>query len=186
MSFPPVNQLVFAGSWSALASYPQFQFVISPIDGSSYVNGGIQPSIGGPDPSVQPSAVWVSLNGAGAGGVSSVNALTGDVGIVAGDGTITVGEVAGKISLTANIPPSPSVPTIQYGTVNLTANAQSVVFPSPFTVAPQIFIQPTSDGAGVNGDFSIGSYGRLNEFQIFYTGSFSFGPLVIFWMAIGT
>lgn len=58
----PINELVFAGDWSVAKPYPQFQFVRSPIDGLSYVNVGIQPSLGGPDPSVQPSTVWVLFN----------------------------------------------------------------------------------------------------------------------------
>jgi hypothetical protein len=54
----PVNQFVFAGEWSATTSYPQYQFVVSPIDGKCYVNTNIQSAKGGADPSVQPSQFW--------------------------------------------------------------------------------------------------------------------------------
>jgi len=58
----PIAQLVFAGVWSVSGYYPQFQYVLSPIDNNCYVNVGITPSVGGSDPSVQPSSVWVLMN----------------------------------------------------------------------------------------------------------------------------
>jgi hypothetical protein len=57
----PTNQLVYAGLWDSTARYPQYWFVLSPIDSQCYVNVNIQPITGGSDPSVQPSAYWVLL-----------------------------------------------------------------------------------------------------------------------------
>jgi hypothetical protein len=71
----PTNELVYAGVWSATTSYPQYQFVQSPIDGNCYVNVNIQPAKGGADPSVQPSAFWVLIPEA-VGGIVSLNGLT--------------------------------------------------------------------------------------------------------------
>jgi hypothetical protein len=70
----PINQLVWAGTWNPSIFYPQYQFVESPINSLCYVNTNIQPSYGGSDPSVQPSASWVLLNAAqpSVGGVQSV------------------------------------------------------------------------------------------------------------------
>lgn len=68
----PINELVWAGVWNNTTSYPQYQFVQSPIDNLCYVNINIQPSVGGADPSVQPSAYWVLLSPttpSGSGGV---------------------------------------------------------------------------------------------------------------------
>lgn len=72
----PIAQLVYAGVWSASGYYPQFQYVLSPIDNNCYVNIKIQPSVGGPDPSVQPSSVWVLMNVSTGSGITSLNGLT--------------------------------------------------------------------------------------------------------------
>jgi hypothetical protein len=72
----PNNQLVYAGTWSVTGYYPQFQYVLSPIDGNAYVNVNIQPSVGGSDPSVQPSTTWVLIqNPSVTNAVQSVYAL---------------------------------------------------------------------------------------------------------------
>lgn len=91
----PTNQLVYAGVWSATISYPQFQFVQSPIDSLCYVNVGLQPSLGGSDPSVQPSAVWVLLNVPNVGGITSLNGLVDPaLTLQSSDASITINPIA--------------------------------------------------------------------------------------------
>jgi hypothetical protein len=91
----PINQLVYAGIWSATTPYPQFQFVESPIDTFCYVNVDIQPSLGGPDPSVQPSTVWVLLNVPSGSGITSLNGLTASaMSITSTDASVSISPVA--------------------------------------------------------------------------------------------
>lgn len=78
---------------------------------------------------------------------------------------------------------------IQSGTVNFTSNAQTVVFPKPFATTPQVFVTPTGNGAGVNGYMFPGVYSSLTQFLILYSAGTpdpQYGPIVVFWMAIGT
>lgn len=124
----PTNQFVFAGDWSALTLYPQFQFVISPIDGDAYVNVDIQPSLGGPDPSVQPSTVWVRLNQpVGGGGITSLNGLTDPaIDLVSLNGSITYNPIApNQISL--DVFPLPFTPA--YG--SFSSSATQTLNPAP-------------------------------------------------------
>lgn len=58
----PINALVYAGEWDVATRYPQYWFVVSPIDNKAYVNVNVQPIEGGSDPSVPPSDYWVLLN----------------------------------------------------------------------------------------------------------------------------
>jgi len=106
----PIAQLVYAGVWSVSGYYPQFQYVLSPIDNNCYVNIGIQPKVGGSDPSVQPSAVWVLLNTSTGGGITSINGLTDPVlTITSTDATVGVIDNApDNIDLT--IPFAPTFP----------------------------------------------------------------------------
>lgn len=95
----PTNQLVYAGVWNNTASYPQYYFVISPIDSLCYINISPSAVIGGTDPSVQPSSVWLLFPN-----------VTGDItGVVANTGLSgggTTGSVVlnniGVLSVTAN------------------------------------------------------------------------------------
>lgn len=50
---------MFAGIWNTSTPYPQNYFVISPIDNLCYINITPSPVVGGSDPSVQPSPVWL-------------------------------------------------------------------------------------------------------------------------------
>lgn len=82
----PTNQLVYAGIWNATASYPQYYFVLSPIDSLCYINITPTTVVGGADPSVQPSAVWLLFPN-----------VTGDItGVIAGTG-ITGGGTTGSV-----------------------------------------------------------------------------------------
>jgi hypothetical protein len=49
-----------------------------------------------------------------------------------------------------------------------------------------VFVQGTSNKAGVNGFFTVVTYGSLTEFRIFYSGELIYGAIEMFWMAIGT
>jgi hypothetical protein len=85
----PINQLVYAGVWDVTRTYPQYYFVLSPIDNLCYVNIDIVPVTGGSDPSVQPSTIWLLFPN-----------VTGDItGIIAGDG-ISGGGSTGSVTIT--------------------------------------------------------------------------------------
>jgi len=84
----PTNQLVFAGIWNSTTPYPQFYFVLSPIDNLCYINITPSPVLGGSDPSVQPSTVWLLFPN-----------VTGDItGIIAGTG-IAGGGSSGSVTI---------------------------------------------------------------------------------------
>ena len=55
----PINQLVYGGVYDNAKRYPQYTFVLSPIDSLCYVNINIEPAQGTGDPSIQPSAYWI-------------------------------------------------------------------------------------------------------------------------------
>jgi hypothetical protein len=54
----PINLLKSAGFWDIARTYYEYDCVVSTIDNNSYCCV-IDRIIGGPDPSVQPSAVWI-------------------------------------------------------------------------------------------------------------------------------
>ena len=100
----PINEFVFVGVWNATTSYRQFQFVQSPIDTLCYVNVNIQPSLGGADPSVQPSAYWVLLNQPSASGITSLNGLTDPaMSLISSDLSVSITPIApNQINLTTS------------------------------------------------------------------------------------
>jgi hypothetical protein len=49
----------------------------------------------------------------------------------------------------------------------------------------QVVVQGTSNAAGVNGFFTVATYGSLTQFQIFYSGELLYGPIQMFWIASG-
>jgi len=78
-----------------------------------------------------------------------------------------------------------SGPRIQSGTVALASNGQTVVLPVPYSSSMQVVVQGTSNAAGVNGFFTVATYGSLTQFQIFYSGELLYGPIQMFWIASG-
>jgi hypothetical protein len=169
----PTNQLVFAGVWSATTSYPQYQFVQSPIDSLCYVNVAIQPSIGGPDPSVQPSAVWVLLNVPSGSGITSLNGLTDPaLTLLSSDASITITPTApSTINLTtvggSAFPPA-------YGsfssriTQNLAVGITTQIFYTDDDIpAVGMFSAITSPYLTVN---NAGTYKVLSSLQLDKTG----------------
>lgn len=81
--------------------------------------------------------------------------------------------------------PVPLGPRVQSGTVALASNGQTVVLPVPYSVSMQVVVQGTSNAAGVNGFFTVATYGSLSQFQIFYSGELIYGPIEMFWIAVG-
>lgn len=77
------------------------------------------------------------------------------------------------------------VPLIQSGTIDLATNGQTIVLPTAYASGMQVFVQGTSNKAGVNGFFTIATYGSLSQFQIFYSGDLIYGPIEMYWFAIG-
>jgi len=121
----PTTQLVWAGVWNVATTYPQYQFVQSPVDGLCYVNVNVQPIVGGDDPSVQPSLFWVLLNVPSGGGITDINGLTDTViNITSSDNTVTITPTAPS-TIDLSVSPFPPV----YGgfsssvTQNLTASS---------------------------------------------------------------
>jgi hypothetical protein len=49
----------------------------------------------------------------------------------------------------------------------------------------QVVVQGTANAAGVNGFFTVGTFGSLTEFRIFYSGELIYGPIEMFWMSSG-
>lgn len=97
----PTNQLVYAGVWNNTASYPQYYFVLSPIDSLCYINISPTPVSGGSDPSVQPSTVWLLFPNV-TGDITGVVASTGLSGggtsgsvVIANAGVLSVGASGG-------------------------------------------------------------------------------------------
>lgn len=83
--------------------------------------------------------------------------------------------------------PAGTGPLIQTGTVAYANQAQVVVFPTPYTSSVRVFVQGTANAAGVNGYFFVGTYNSLTQFQMFYSGpALQYGPIQVFWLAIGT
>lgn len=136
----PTNQLVFAGTWSVSGIYPQFQYVLSPIDGNCYVNVAILTSVGGPDPSVQPSTTWVLLDPFAGAGIQSLNGLTDTaMNIVSSDASVGINPVApDKVDLSVAGGFAPA-----YGSFSST-QTQTInpLFP---TIAPLPLIYDTKD-----------------------------------------
>lgn len=88
----------------------------------------------------------------------------------------------------ASYPPisPPSGPTILSGKVAFGTNGQTVTYSTPFQTSVSVVIQGTANAAGVNGFFTIATYGSLSEFRIFYSGELIYGPIEIFWIAVGS
>lgn len=82
-------------------------------------------------------------------------------------------------------PPVSSGPRIQTGSVMLATNGQAVVLPVPYTTSLNVVVQGTANAAGVNGFFTVATYGSLTQFQIFYSGALIYGPIQLFWIAAG-
>lgn len=145
----PTSELVWAGVWNNGTLYPQLQVVQSPIDSKIYVQVNILSILGGPDPSVQPSAYWVAFPVPTAG-VSSLNALTGVLSLTSSDSSITITPAGATIDLVdANhFPPAygsfsstqtqqinPTFPVVnplllQYDTQDVSPVGVSLVLPS--------------------------------------------------------
>ena len=84
------------------------------------------------------------------------------------------------------VEPAPVGPLIQSGKIDLTSNGQIVVLPTPYTTSMQVFVQGTSNKAGVNGFFTIATYGSKTEFRVFYSGELIYGAIEVFWFAVGS
>jgi len=99
MATVPNAVLRYAGLWDAAVIYSWADFVVSPINSFCYANGNANrtPTIGGSDPSVQPSNTWALMpngGGGGGGGITSLNGLdsgdnTGILTLVSADGSVT-------------------------------------------------------------------------------------------------
>ena len=96
------TQLVYAGIWNATTRYLQYWYVVSPINNKAYAYTELQPITGGPDPSVQPSALWLLITPStpSGAGVSSLNTETGDVVLSSSNSSITISHAAGVVDLT--------------------------------------------------------------------------------------
>jgi hypothetical protein len=92
----------------------------------------------------------------------------------------------GAVGATGATGPAASGPRIQSGTVALATNGQTVTLPVPYTSSMQVFVQGTSNAAGVNGFFTVLTSGSLSQFRIFYSGELIYGPIQLFWMTAGT
>lgn len=165
----PTNQLVWAGVWNVATTYPQYQFVQSSVDGLCYVNVNIQPSIGGADPSVQPSLFWVLLNNPPLpSGISDINGLTDAfINLTSSDTTVTITPAAPStidLSTAYSFPP-------QFGW--LSSNAIQPLNPTypiltPLNVSYSAFsglgvTHPTSTEIKIN---TTGFYKLLSSIQI--------------------
>lgn len=78
---------------------------------------------------------------------------------------------------------------IQTGVIEFNqAVVQPVFYPVPFNTEPKVFITPTGNGAGVNGFMYPGTYGQLDQFLCLYSATHDpqFGPIICFYVAIGT
>lgn len=82
--------------------------------------------------------------------------------------------------------PASKGPLIQSGTVALGTNGQTFALPIPYSSSLQVVVQGTANAAGVNGFFTVGTFGSLTEFRIFYSGELIYGPIEMFWIATGT
>jgi hypothetical protein len=64
-------------------------------------------------------------------------------------------------------------------------NGQTFALPIPYSTSMQVVVQGTANAAGVNGFFTVGTFGSLTEFRIFYSGELIYGPIEMFWIASG-
>lgn len=83
-------------------------------------------------------------------------------------------------------PSSGGGPFIQSGSVDLAINGQTVILPIPYSSTLQVFVQGTSNKAGVNGFFTVVTFGAPSQFYIYYSGELIYGPIEVFWMTRGT
>ena len=84
-------------------------------------------------------------------------------------------------------PASPaSGPTVLYGTIALATNGQTFTYSTPFTTAVSVVVQGTANAAGVNGFFTVATYGSLSTFRVFYSGALDYGAIQLFFIAVGT
>lgn len=82
-------------------------------------------------------------------------------------------------------PAGGSGPLIQSGSFGLSNNGQVVEYPVPYTSTVSVVVQGTANAAGVNGFFTIATYGSKSQFQTFYSGELIYGPIEMFWIASG-
>lgn len=82
-------------------------------------------------------------------------------------------------------PAGKSGPVVQSGTIALSVNGQTYPLPIPYTSSLQVVVQGTANAAGVNGFFTVGTFGSLTEFRVFYSGELIYGPIELFWIASG-
>lgn len=104
---------------------------------------------------------------------------------------MTVDKANGKFDLSniQSINGSPPLtgdgPVVQSGTISLSVNGQTFALPKPYTSSLQVVVQGTANAAGVNGFFTVGTFGSLTEFRVFYSGELIYGPIELFWIASG-
>ena len=139
---------------------------------------GVSQVVAGANITLTPSS------GTGVVTIAATAPPAGVVRIIAGT-NVTVSPLEGTSEVTINAV-VPAIPTILYGTVALATNGQAVVYSTPFTSRVAVVVQGTSSAAGVNGFFTVATYGSLSQFQIFYSGQLIYGPIELFWIATGT
>ena len=168
----PTNEMVYAGVWNNTSIYRQYQYVLSPIDNNCYVNINTQPSIAGPDPSVQPSIYWVLLNTSlpPFTGVSSLNTLQNAITLV-GAGTTTIVNGPNPQEITINSSGA-GVPIGHGGfisTINQNLTAGTPLYMVYDTITSAI---DCSLVLGTNGGLSAIKVGSTGVYQIIYSIQF--------------
>ena len=77
-------------------------------------------------------------------------------------------------------------PKTLFGTIALSTNGQTFTYSTPFTSSVSVVVQGTANAAGVNGFFTVATYGSLSTFRVFYSGALDYGAIQLFFIAVGT
>ncbi len=101
--------------------------------------------------------------------------------------TLGVSSLTGVSTINGSAyPPTAASPKTLFGTIALTTNGQTFTYSTPFTSAVSVVVQGTANAAGVNGFFTVATYGSLSTFRVFYSGALDYGAIQLFFIAVGT
>lgn len=101
--------------------------------------------------------------------------------------TLAVSSITGVSSINGSAyPPAASGPRVLSGVIALTTNGQTFTYSTPFTSNVAVVVQGTANAAGVNGFFTVATYGSLSTFRVFYSGALDYGAIQLFFIAAGT
>ncbi len=154
---------------------------VSSLVGVSSINGSLYPPVTDL-PTFLPTVEITAITG-----VSTINDSVYPPPSVSSFQTLQTSSITGVSTINGEAypPSSGSGLLIQSGSFGLSNNGQTITYPTPYTSTVSVVVQGTANAAGVNGFFTVATYGSRSDFRVFYSGELIYGPIEMFWIASG-